>query len=184
MTRTSMNMKAYTILAAIILISITACKKLDKFTQFEMEFDNTVVIPSNTIIDLPFNVMTPEMETNSTSTFEANDTRKDKIEEIILTEMTLTLNSPPEEDFSFLESIFIYINAEGLEEKTIASKEDIPANVGSELELDVTGIDLQAYIKKDAFTLRVGTVTDEALAEDHEINVHSVFFVDAKVLGQ
>lgn len=179
-----MIMKAYTIFAAIALIGITACTKLDKFTQFEMSFDNTVVIPSTSIIDLPFNLVTPDMETNSSSTFAANNTRKDKIEEIILTELKLTLNAPAEEDFSFLKSIVIYINAEGLEEQTVASKEDIPSDVGRELELDVSGIDLQAYIKKDAFSLRVGTVTDEALDEDHEVNVHTVFYVDAKVLGQ
>ncbi|MFT5647545.1 MAG: hypothetical protein ACI976_002237, partial [Aureispira sp.] len=33
------------------------------------------------------------------------------------------------------------------------------------------------------FTLRLKTVMDEILATDHVINVKSVFFVDAEILG-
>jgi len=50
--------------------------------------------------------------------------------------------------------------------------------------LDLTGADLKEYIKADKFTLRLNTITDEVMNQDYHINIHSVFYVDAKVLGQ
>ena len=168
-------------LCAIILFS--GCKKIDELTQFTMEYEQNVTIPSSSAVDLPFVVVTPEMSTNAESTFSNNDTKKELIEEIRLTQMTLTLEAPSEEDFSFLKSIEISIDADGLDEIVIANKSEIPDNIGNKLELDVINKDLKEYIKKEAFRLRITTTTDELLSSDHEVKVYSAFFVDAKVLG-
>ena len=168
----------------ILTFLLLGCKKFDEKTQFEMDYNQTVVVPSSTLIDLGINLFTPETETNSESTFAINDTRKDKIEEIKLKEMTLNLTSPSGADFSFLESIRIYINAEGLGEKEVAWKSPVPETTAGTLTMDVSDSDFKEYIKKDEFSLRVNTVTDETLGSDHEIEVASVFFVDALVLGQ
>ena len=177
-------MKIRIIIISIALIALGACKKIDKLTQFNMEYTESVTIPSSAGIDLPFNVFTPDVQTNSESTFDVNDTRKDLIEEILLNQLDLTLSSPSNADFSFLKSIEIYLSADGLSEIKVAWKDDIPNNVGKYIELETSSKDLKEYIKKDEFKLRVNTVTDELLATDHEIDIHSVFFVDAKILGQ
>lgn len=161
-----------------------SCKKVDKLTQFEMEYNETFVIPSTVGIDLPFNVMSPDITTNSQSTFEVNDTKKDLIEQIMLTQLDLTLTGPSNSDFSFLNEVRIYISAEGLDEVELASKTDIPDNIGKELSLDPSGADFQEYIKQDQFDLRLYTVTDQIITSDHTLDMKSVFFVDAKVLGQ
>jgi len=171
------------ILVLGIILSIFGCKIIDKLTQFDIEFNETVVIPSSTGINLPFNILTPDIETNSESTFELNDTRKDLVEEIILTTLDLTITSPSNADFNFLKSINVYISAEGLDEIKIAWKDHVPSDV-KVLDLDVTDADLKEYIKADKFSLRLNTETDELLASDLHIDVHSVFFVDAKILGQ
>jgi hypothetical protein len=171
------------ILVLSIILSLFGCKKVDKLTQFNMEFNATEVIPSSTGINLPLNILTPDIETNSVSTFEVNNTHKDLIEEITLTTLSLTITSPSNADFSFLQSIDVYISANGLDEVKIASKENVPTDV-TVLNLDVTGIDLKEYIKADKFSLRLNTVTDELLTSDHHIDIHSEFFVDAKILGQ
>jgi hypothetical protein len=167
-----------------IILTIIGCKEIDKLTQFDMEFNETVVVPSSTGINLPFNILTPDVETNSESTFAVNDTRKDLVEEIKLTTLNLTLTSPSNADFSFLESISVFILAEGLSEAKIAWKDNIPDGIGTVLNLEITDADLKEYIKKDKFSLRLNTVTDEFLTSDHQIDVHSVFFVNAKILGQ
>ncbi|MDX1362714.1 MAG: hypothetical protein R3243_00805 [Arenibacter latericius] len=175
-------MKRYLMIFAIIA-GFSTCDKLDELTKFEMDYSQRVVIPSSTGVDLPFDVYSPETETNSSSEFAVNDTRKDLIEEIILRKLTLKLKSPEEEDFSFLESIKVYMSADDLPEIRIAWNEEVAATTGGTLELLTSGDDLKDYIKKDKFTLRLETVTDEFLSSDHEIDVLSVFFVDAKVLG-
>tara|TARA_R110002074_G_scaffold104764_10_gene226330 strand:- start:15133 stop:15567 length:435 start_codon:yes stop_codon:yes gene_type:complete len=142
-----------------------------------------VSIPSSTGIDLPFDVFTPETETNSESKFEVNDTRKDLIEEIKLTELELVIISPDNADFSFLNAIEVFISAEGLDEIQIAFLDEVPENSGNRITLNTADIDLKEYIKKDEFSLRLNTVTDELISTDHELEVNSTFFVDAKILG-
>ena len=168
-------------LTAILLLS--GCKALDELTKFDMDYETEVVITSSVGVNLPFNVFTPDVQTNSESEFAVNDTRKDLIEEIQLKQLQLKITSPDQEDFSFLESIEIYITAEGMDEVLIASKTEVPQDVGDLLDLDTSSIDIQEYIKMDSFQLRLSTVTDEALAVDHYIDVSAVFFVDAKILG-
>lgn len=161
----------------------SSCDKLDELTKFDMDYDQRVVIPSTTGVDLPFEVFTPEKETNSSAEFEVNDTRKDLIEEIVLKKLVMTVEAPEGEDFSFLESIIIYMSAEDLPEIKIAWNEDVSATAGEQLELVTTAEDLKEYIKKDTYTLRLKTVTDEFLSSDYEINIATTFFVDAKILG-
>jgi len=166
-----------------LLALITSCDKLDELTKFDMEYSQRATIPSSAGIDLPFDVFTPEIETNSESTFEVNDTRKDLIEEIKLTELEMVIISPDGADFSFLNSIEVYISADGLEEIKIAYLEEVADDAGSVITLDTSDTDLKEYIKSDEFSLRLNTVTDELMSTDHELEVNSTFFVDAKILG-
>lgn len=166
----------------LIATTFLACE-LDELTQFTLNYDEEVVIESSTVVDLPFNIITPEISSNSESTFESNNTNKDLIEYIELTSMVLEITSPSDGNFDFLNSINIYIDADGLSETRIAWKENIPPNSGNVLALDTAGTDLKEYIKKDVFSLRLETVTDELITSDHHINVKSEFFVDAKILG-
>jgi len=65
----------------------------------------------------------------------------------------------------------------------VAWLDEIPADPGATLELETSNTDLKEYIKKDSFSLRAATVTDELITSDHHVDIHSVFFVDAKILG-
>ena len=168
----------------LFLTLLTGCKKIDKLTQFEMDYTATIVIPSSTVINLPFNLLTPDIESDSESEFAVNNTHKDKVEEIILKSLNLSISSPSHADFSFLESINIYIVAEGLSEEIISWKTDIPEDIGSMLSLETADTDLKEYIKKDEFSLRLNTVTDELITSDYQIKLEAIFFVDAKILGQ
>ena len=168
----------------LLTLVVGGCKQLDKLTQFDMGYSTQVVIPATAGVNLPFNVFTPDVQTNSSSSFAVNDTRKDLIESIILTDMKLRVDAPSGEDFSFLKAISIYISGEGWAEVKLAWNDQVLAKVGRELSLQTTGSDLQAYINAEAFQLRVEATTDELLAQDHTIAVDATFFVDAKILGQ
>lgn len=172
---------------AIGLIAISwitvGCSQLEKLTQFYMDYEESLVIPSIIGVNLPFNIATPQIKTNSTEVFEINDTRKDRIEEILLEQLTLNIVDPADADFSFLKSIEIYIAAEGLEEVLVAWRYDIENSVGPSLTLETSVDDLTPYIIQDEFTLKFTTVIDKIILSDHEIEVQSRFFVDALILG-
>lgn len=175
-------MKKYILLILATSTLLFGCKKAEELTQFDIEYTSEVTIPSTSGINLPFDVFTPDMETNSESKFAVNDTRKDKVEVITLTELQLVLKTPSNSDFGFLKSIEVYIDADGLTERRIAFDTDIPASIGKILNLEVTDDNLREYIIEDEFSLRVKTVTDEAITQDHIIDINTTLFVDAKIL--
>ncbi len=174
-------MKNKIFLMCLIALIAGGCKKADKLTQFYLDYHETVTIPASSGINLPFNIISPDVTTNSESSFEVHDTRKDLIQEIKLKTLMLTITSPSGSTFSFLKSVDLYISAPGLSEIKVASKENIPANVDNTLSLDINNIDLKEYIKSDKFTLRLNTVTDEIITSDQQIDIYSVFYVDAKL---
>lgn len=176
-------MKRLFLMFNIFFIALIGCDKIDDLTQFTIKYDNTVIIPSSTGINLPFNFFTPDIESNSESTFTSNSTKKDLIEEIVLTEMKLNISSPENGNFKFLKSIEIFISADGVSEQRIAWNEDIPENVDNNLQLEISNMDLKEFIKKEKFKLRLNTITDEIITSDHHVEINSKFFVDAKILG-
>lgn len=170
-------------ITAFALLLLTSCDAVDELTKFDLDYTTNYTIESNTIIDTPLDIITPEVTTNSETEFESNDTRKDLIESIKLKTMTLTLKSPSDGNFNFINEISIYIKAEGLAEQIIASGIDLPENGAQQLTLGVDNVELKEYIKKDSYSLRVNTVTDGAITRDHNIDIRTVFRVDAKILG-
>lgn len=173
------------ILKIFILVFIfSSCEDLSKLTQFKMDFKESVTIQKSVPFDTPFDFFTPDIQTNSESVFAVNNTSKDLVEQIKLTQLKLTLKSPSEGDFGFLKSISIFVSAgSDLPEIKVAWKDNIPLTAGKELVLDVTNADLQEYIKKDSFKLKLNTVTRKILGSDYQINLYTEFLVDVKVLG-
>ena len=182
-TKLKMSIKLFAFLLMFSTFIFWQCKDLDKFTMFNMDFRESIIIQSSTGINLPFNVLTPDITTNSESTFASNKTRKDLVEDIRLKQLTLTITSPSSGDFRFLKSVVLYLNADGLPEVKIASKENIPSTQGNSLDLEVLDINLKEYIIKDKYTLRLNTVTDELISQDHQVEVYTQFRINAKLLG-
>jgi len=163
-----------------MLLFLSSCKK--KLTEFQIQYTSEVVISSSIGQLVPVSLNTPEMETNSEFKFESNNTRKDKVETIRLSELRLSITSPSNETFSFLNSMEIFISSPNVAERKVAFKENIPSNIGTILVCELVDIDLQEYIKEDTFTLRLKTVTDETIPQDVTIEVFSDFYVKAKLL--
>ncbi|MDD3077986.1 MAG: hypothetical protein PHH37_02630 [Paludibacter sp.] len=165
-----------------LLLFLSSCKNLDKLTQFNMNFTQTVSIEPTFKVNTPFTIPTPAVTSNSSSTFSANNTSKDLVEEINLSELKLTVESPEDEDFSILQSIEVYISADGETDTKIAWLDSIPASANT-IMLNVSDADLKEFIFKDEFTLKVKTVTDEVNTEQYDIRIDAKLHVNAKILG-
>lgn len=173
----------YLFFTSLIFFSQTSCEKINQLTVFDLDYDTQITIQSVVGINLPFNLLTPNITTNSESSFEVNDTRKDLIEEVTLKELKLQISIPDDGDFSFLKSIKLYISSENLEEKLIAWNESVDSDAGNILVIETSPDDLQEYIKNEQIALRVNAVTDKLLLTDYTIVINSVFRIDAKILG-
>jgi len=155
---------------------IAGCKK-DKLTiTFNITDNFDFTVKSGSVINLPIELLTPDITTNSESEFEQNDTRADKIKEINLNELKLTITSPSGKTFSFLKNLEIFISAEGNEEKLVASVYDVKSTSNT-INLNCSQDNFAEYIKKASYKIRVKTVTRESL--DQNININS--FISFKV---
>ena len=136
---------------------------------------------SGNVLNIPFDIFTPDITTNSESQFSANDTRKDKVEEVYLLQLDLSITAPAGANFDFLKNIYLYINADGLAEQRIAYKENI-SDGSTVIQMEVESTNLADYIKKESFGLRVETVTDKVLSQDVDIHADMQFQVKARAL--
>ena len=168
---------------AIVIGLPTACEKLSELTQFTMDYEESIVIPSTIGLNLPFNLATPKIKTNSEEIFEFNNSRKDLAEEVVLEYLTLKITDPADADFSFLRSIEIFLSTESQKEIMVAWIYDIDNSIGNSITLETSAENLVPYIVQDDFTLRFSTVTDKIPLSDHHIDIRARFYVDARILG-
>ena len=176
-----MNKRIVTILIPLFVL-MSSCTTLDELTQFDMNFALKVTIEPTLKINTPFTIPTPPVTTNSGVAFSSNNTSKDLVDEIKLSEVKLTVESPNDEDFSILKSVEVYISASGEEDTKIAWLENIPVNE-SVITLDLSDTDLKDFIFNDEFSLKVKTVTDEAFTESYKVRIDTKVHVDAHILG-
>jgi len=176
-------MKKALILLSVIILTYGSCKEIDQLTHFAIEYTDEITIESTFFVDIPFDVWTPNIPTNSDEVFSNNNTNTDLVEEINLTEMSMTVTSPDTQTFDFLSSIEIYISAEGVDEIKIAWYDDIPQTGLKSISLETSEEDLKEFIKKDEYKLRTRAVTRQLISVSTDIEIFSRFFVDAEILG-
>jgi len=170
------------LVAFILIVHLAGCEAIDELTIFTMNYEMETTIPSAAGVNLPFNLYTPAISTNSSPEFELKETRKDLIEEIMLQKLQLEVVTPENGDLSFLHSIEIYANGGDLEEKLIAWNNSINT-FEKTIALETTTDDLQQYLKLDVISLRIRTTVKKILLADYTIQIRTEFLVDAKILG-
>lgn len=168
-------------IAAILAVSLFSCEKLEDLLTFTISDSTTFTIEGVSDAQVPITVPTPDITTNSSQEFGNNNTKADLVKSIKLSNLTLTIQSPEDFTFSFLKSLDIFITAKGLEETKIAFKDNIPED-NTSIELETTEEELDAYIKKDSYSLRFEAVTREAFFNDVTIKADMEYRVTADPL--
>jgi hypothetical protein len=167
------------------LLLFTSCnlrEKIEDITTFKINNSTEFSIPSSSIVNVPIDIGTPDINTSSKQTFENNNTRADLVENVNLNELKLSITNPNDRTFSFLKSLNIYISNDTEGKTLIAENQDIPENVGSTLDLETTGTDLSEYIKEDTYSLEFEAVTRETTNSKTDIKAEMIFEVRAKIL--
>lgn len=177
------NMKN-TIAAVLIFFLILpfSCKQIEDLLTFEIKDSAQFTIPSFSVVNSPISIPVPPVESSSTQTFENSNTNASLVKDVILKELNLEIIDPQTKSFNFLQSIEIYIAAEDIDEVLLASKYDIPENVGNTLILDTSGEKLDEFIKKGRYTLRTVVQVKEVPGEDVTVKADMVFKVTADPL--
>lgn len=168
--------------ALVVIIAITcSCNKLEELLTFTISHETTVTVESSVPLNLPIDVATPDVQTNSNQSFQNNNTRADLVKDVKLDDAKLTVIDPPSKTFSFLKSIHFYISTDGNDELLLAWHDDIPADATT-VDLSTTTERLDAYVKNSTYKLRTRMVMRETLTQDVDVKVNLKFKVRAEPL--
>ena len=137
--------KVLTIISAIIL-TLSSCKKIDKLTNFYMENSVAITISSSDFASLNADIWSYEAENNITELCSNNKTNEESIKSISLDRFTVYISSPGTQTFDFIQSLEVFVNASGLEEKKIAWVQNNLKTGVKKLVLDINDDDIQDYI--------------------------------------
>jgi hypothetical protein len=167
-------------LASLMILSFFSCKKIEDLFTFTISNESSTTIPSSTPVNLPFDVASPNVTTNSSQQFKNNNTDVKYVRNILLQNLQLTITTPSTQKFDFLKSIHIYISTNSSDEIQLAWLDQIPSGVNT-ITLTPTTAALDSYVKAPSYNLRTQVVTSQILTQDVTINIDSKFKVTANL---
>jgi hypothetical protein len=165
----------------VFILSILSCNTLDKLLTFSINNETEFTINSGFIVNSPLEVATPDVTTNSTSTFSNNNTRADLVKDVKLQSLTLTIINPTDKTFSFLKSVHLYISTNSNDEIELAYADNIQSTANN-ISLTCTTQNLDSYIKAPDYKIRTQVTTRETLTQDVTIRANMNFSVVADPL--
>lgn len=160
--------------------NMISCKKIQELLTFSIANDCNITINSTSPVNLPFNITSPDVKTNSSQEFENNKTQANLVKDVRLKSLQLTITNPITQSFSFLKSIHIYISSASSSEIELASLDNIPATATT-IILTPTQAKLDNYIKASSYNLRTEVVTREILTQNVDIKIQSKFYITANL---
>jgi hypothetical protein len=181
MKTTLLNKKLLFVTAAIaILFSNISCKKIKDLLTFNVNVENNFTVGASGPLNIPVDILTPQVTTNSTQQFQNNNSDINKVKDIKLKKADLQIISPAGKTFSFLQSVHIYISTNANDEIELAYLDDISSSATA-ISLIPTSASLDKYVKASSYSLRTKIVTKQALTQDVEIKNLCQFQVTANL---
>jgi hypothetical protein len=168
------------LLTIIFLSVLSYCSEVDDLLTFTVSDETEFTVESTSPLNLPIELGTPSVTTNSNQKFQNNNTRADLVKDVKLTELKLTVMTP-NKNFSFMKSVEIFISTSQNNEIRLAWLDEFPTTATS-VNLNTTNAKLDEYVKAESYNLRTRVVTDESLSQPVDIKVNLKFMVTAAPL--
>ncbi len=163
------------------LLVLTGCDK-DNQVKFDLQKSEELSIPElKTAMQLP-GLYEPDFRVQGSKEFENNNTNASHVQTMTLKTLNLQIVDPPQRDFSFVESIHVYVDGQDSEEQRIAYKVNIRESIGSQLALKIENLDLAPYLDKESFKMRYDVAFDEGTSGKIKVAANMVFDVRAEVI--
>jgi hypothetical protein len=167
--------------ASVLLLMFSGCKEVDDLLTFTIDHQVTFQVENSSPVNLPIEIATPEVTTNSSQTFQNNNTNAGLVKDVKLQEIKLTVINPSGKTFSFLKSITLFISTSQTNEIELASLDDIPTTATT-ITLLPTNAELDAFVKASSYKLRTSLVMRETLTQTVDVRTDLKFKVTASPL--
>lgn len=169
----------YFFLAACFILVITSCKK--NGVSFTISNQVNFRVENTSPLNLPFEIATPDVTTNSSQEFQNNHTSSNLVKEVKLEELKLTITSPAGKTFSFLKTIKLFISTNGSDEIELATLDNI-SSTSQTILLNTTQQNLEHYIKASSYKLRTQLVIKETVTQAIDVRTDLKFRITASLL--
>ncbi|KAF2517629.1 hypothetical protein [Flavobacterium foetidum] len=165
-------------LTLLLSFAFTSCDTVDDLLSFTISNNASIKIKSTSPINLPSEIITPEVTTNSSSEFENNKTKASLVKDVKIRSLKLSISDPSDKTFTFLKTIHIYISTTDSNEIELAYQENINSS-SNEIDLVCTDKKLDEYIKADSYKIRTQVTLKETLTKDVTVKANMKFRVTA-----
>ena len=176
-----MKRAALRIVVAATFLSL-ACGSLDTFT-IEESAQTTVEgagVLGSALGAVSFTGFTG-LDLSANQTLQNQGVEEQDIDSVFVRSLTLTVVSPDDGDFDWLDSIEFFVEAEGLDRVAIASGSNFADGLRV-IGLDVSGVDLAPYVAAPSLDITTDA-TGRPPVEDTTIDAQIVLDVDVNVKG-
>ena len=99
---------------------------------------------------------------------------------VFLTEFTIEVVEPQDQDLSFLSSVAVYVEADGLDKQLVALSDEFPEGE-SQVSFAIENVDLAPYVVADSMSL---TTDVEGSLPSEEVTLNALFALDVGVTQQ
>lgn len=165
-------------LSLFLAVFVSSCSAVDDLLSFTISNQASIKIKSTSPINLPSEIITPDVTTNSSTEFANNKTKANLVKDVKLRSLQLTIDSPSGKTFTFLKSIHLYISTTNSDEIELAYQDNINSTT-SMVDLICTDKRLDQYIKADSYKIRTQVTLKETLTQDVTVKAAMKFKVTA-----
>ncbi|MDL2142031.1 MULTISPECIES: hypothetical protein [Flavobacterium] len=165
-------------LSLFLSLFLSSCDAVDNLLTFTISNETSIQIKSTSPINLPSEIITPDVTTNSSAEFENNKTKASLVKDVKLKSLKLMITNPTDKTFTFLKSVHLYISTTDSDEIELAYQDNINASTNS-IDLICTDARLDQYIKADKYKIRTKVTLKETLTKDVTVKAEMKFRVTA-----
>ncbi|WP_026729124.1 hypothetical protein [Flavobacterium denitrificans] len=165
-------------LTVLLSIFLTSCDAVDDLLTFTISNNASIKIQSTSPINLPSEIITPEVTTNSSAEFDNNKTKASLVKDVKLRSLKLSISDPSDKTFTFLKSVHLYISTTNSDEIELAYQDNI-MSTNNTIDLICTDKKLDQYIKADSYKIRTKVTLKETLTKDVTVKAEMKFKVTA-----
>jgi hypothetical protein len=165
-------------LSLILSLFLTSCDAVDDLLSFNISNETSIKIKSTSPVNLPTEIVMPDVTTNSSAEFQNNKTKASLVKDVKLRSLELSIADPADKTFTFLKSVHLYISTTDSDEVELAYQDNIMSTT-NKIDLICTDKKLDQYIKADKYKIRTQVTLKETVTKDVTVKAEMKFKVTA-----
>jgi len=175
------------VMAALAVVVLFGCKKAKDLATIEQDitYQENLPIPFGFTVPIPVNMDTSisyAFATDYQTYLNTYHTSSDKVISTKMQKLSMRITTPANQNFDFLDTVKLYVNAPGLPEVLAAYKTPVPK--GTQLvDLDVVNVELKQYFLQDSMHVRLNGFVNTLPQPNTNVNLSTTFRLVANPLN-